>query len=360
MITLDLKWMLIICLLLTGMLVYGVVTAVIRHRQQSKMGLPITGSAKMRQQLDTAPLGLLVLNNQLQITYQNQTARQLLTPEAVAELQQDAAVTDGRATTRTLNLPDDRALSWWIGPVETGCLVLLHDLSGQRRVEKSSQLFLATVSHELRTPLTAVLAHVELLRSPDLPDSIRDNSLTHIQQETNRIARLVQDLLTLSRLETAGALELRPVDLSLIAESAISDIILAAEASGIHLSLQAEASLPHVLADADRLKQVFLNLLDNAVKYGRAGDKISVQLANVPEGVQVIVQDTGPGIPADALPHVAERLYRARPDVAGSGLGLAIVTEILRQHSSQLWLESGGEGQTGLTARFVLGKAAFR
>lgn len=367
MIVIDLKLMLFLLLLWVGSVVYCVATAVARRRQQQKSPLALLrhNVKALRQQLDEAPYGLLFLNQRAAITYQNRAAQAMLLPVALAELQQEVQTspkTTGETAvshTRTLTMPEDRAVRWWLCPLDNGTLVVLSDLSQQRRLERSALLFLNSLSHELRTPLTAVLAHIEVLRAPDLPAAIRDNSLHQIQQETSRLARLVQNLLTLSRLEASGRPELRPVALTLMAEAVISDIILAAEAKDMQLSLQAEAGLPRVLADPDQIKQVLLNLLDNAVKYGRVGDKIIVKLAGHPAGVQVTVQDNGPGIPAQDLSRVTDRLYRARPDVEGSGLGLAIVAEILRQHDSQLHMESTAYGQAeagdeGTTATFVL------
>lgn len=361
MIVLDLKLVLLLLLFLIGSLLLFSFTAVSRRRRESQSPLALLGrnTAALRRQLDAAPYGLLLVNSHHAISYQNPAATRLLSPAALAELQQEVQTlptTPGRAggRTRTLTLPDEQTLSWWICPLERGALVLLEDLSQQRQLEKTTQIFLGSLSHELRTPLTAVLAHIEVLRTPDLPDGVRDNSLHQIQQETSRIARLVQNLLTLSRLEAAGELNLRPTDLTLLTESVISDIILVAEEKAIRLSLEAESNLPRVLADPDRLKQVLLNVLDNAVKYGRVGDKITVQLHNLPEGIQLCIQDTGPGIPPQHLPHVTDRLYRARTDVEGSGLGLAIAAEILRRHHSRLHIESQAEGATGTTVRFVL------
>lgn len=362
MIVLNLKLVIFIGLLLLGLVAYGAVTAVSRYRRQKQTGLAVIASANLSQQLHTAPFGLLIFDHKQTLLYQNQAASRLLTGEPLAVLLQDVALADGRTTTdgramahtRTLSLPEDQTLSWWLCPLENGALVWVEDLSAQRRLEKSTQLFLNSLSHELRTPLTAVLAHIELLRAPDLPDAIRENSLNQIHQETNRMARLVQDLLTLSRLETAGPLAVRPIDLALLVESVVSDFILIAEEKEMLVSLQVESALPPVLADPDRLRQVFINVLDNAVKYGRAADKITIQLTHVPPHVSVLIQDSGPGIPAHHLPQITTPLFRARTDVPGSGLGLAIAAEIVRQHGGNLQISSSTEGETGTAVTFLL------
>ncbi|MEJ2747229.1 MAG: ATP-binding protein [Anaerolineae bacterium] len=354
MIAFDLKLALFVLLVLLVVVVWLVATAVQQRRTifplPTKPGEPA---------LDTAPVGIVLLDRKTAVVYHNAPAQRLLADEVRSELRQDAqklADDDQPASHyRILNLPGDRVVSWWIYTLARGSLVLLTDLSQQRQMERASQLFLNSLSHELRTPLTAVLAHLEVLRTPDLPDSVRDNSLQLIHQETNRIARLVQSLLDLSRLEITAELERRPTDLLLLAEEAIADVILEAERRQIAISLHADTGLARVLADPDKLKQVFLNLLDNGMKYGRAGDKIDVSLHQQADGIQVIIRDTGPGIPAEHLPHIGQRLYRARTDVEGSGLGLALVSEILRRHQSEMIIESTAEGEeTGTAVQFTL------
>lgn len=361
MIVLDLKLAGFVVLLLSGGLLYWGLTALWqRRRNRFPLATTAAETAALQRQLDTAPIGLLLFDAQGERLYANQVGQRLLAPGVADELHQDvqtavAQADDNVSHYRILNLPNEQALSWWICPLPRSTLVLLLDLSQQRQLERASQLFLSNLSHELRTPLTAILAHIEVMRTPDVPRTVRDNSLAQIHQETNRISRLVQNLLALSRLEATPELQLRPVDLLLLAEEVIADLILVAEARDIRISLQADTALPHVLADPDQLKQVFLNLLDNAMKYGRAGDKIDVILQPQADGVQVTIRDSGPGIPAQHLPHVTDRLYRARTDVEGSGLGLAIAAEILRRHHSRLQIESKTDApETGTTVTFQL------
>lgn len=170
------------------------------------------------------------------------------------------------------------------------------------------------------------------------------------------MARLVNLMLELGRLETSAEIERRPVDLLALVEQAIAFTTPQAEEREIALSLQADTPLPPVVGDADRLMQVFLNLLDNVVKHCRPGDRAVVSLERAEEGVVCAVRDTGPGIPAEHLACVTRRFYRAAPEaVEGSGLGLALVEEILRRHGSHLEIESRTEGEeTGTCVRFVL------
>jgi signal transduction histidine kinase len=132
-------------------------------------------------------------------------------------------------------------------------------------------------------------------------------------------------------------------------------VILVAEERQVEIELIAASPQPRVLADPDRLTQVFLNLLDNAVKYARPGDRVVVELTPRHDRVACTVRDSGPGIPPEHLAHVRERLYRGRTDVEGSGLGLALVDEILRLHRGELEIESHEDAATtGTTVRFAL------
>lgn len=316
--------------------------------------------------LDAAPFGVLILSDLDAYRYANAYARQMLSLEAAAgqlppEPWCDLLREDLRANTlvpdryRVVSLKSDQHVRWWIHPRPDRYLVFLIDISRQWKIEQAYHTFVSNLSHELRTPLTAILTHLEVLRTLHMPEATRAQSLNLIDREANRIARLVRDLSELNRLEITTELVRRPIDLLVLVEEAMAHVILGAEERQITLSLQAETALPRVLGDPDRLKQVFLNILDNAVKYGRPGDQIEVGLRLESDGIGCTIKDTGPGIPSQHLPYVTQRLYRARTDVEGSGLGLALVDEILRRHQSQLEIESQNEGeQTGTRVHFVL------
>jgi len=326
--------------------------------------------AEMCRLLDAAPFGLMLLDDDRRCRYANQMAGELLSwplhwgrlPEAPwrAGMVEDLATNrnTGPPHYRILHLPDGRSLSWWLCPLPRLSLVVLTDQSRQARLERASRAFLGTLSHELRTPLTAVLAHMAVVRGEDIAEPVRETSLAVVQQEAERLARLVQDLMHLGRLEMGDGVERRPLDLVLVAEAAIAEVILVAEKRDIAISLEAESPLPRVLGDADSLQRAFLNLLDNSVKYGRLGDRVVVGLVAVREGVTVTIADSGPGIPSEHLPHVAERLYRGRTDVPGSGLGLSVVAEILRQHEASLHIANRAEG--GVLVSFTLPPAGSR
>jgi two-component system, OmpR family, phosphate regulon sensor histidine kinase PhoR len=369
MIALDLK--LLIFLALLALAATGLAAIVLdRRRFRDPLALRTGASpAELRAALEAAPFGLVLLNRHAENIFANTQARRLLRidsaysplPSApwLAELLRDLSAartaTPPQPYYRVLNLATEQTLSWWLCPLPHYTLVYLADLTTTHKMEKAARVFVGNLSHELRTPLMAILAHLEVLRTPEIPEAVHQSSLVTLHQETARIVRLVQDLLELSRLETTPELNLKPVDLLLVAESAMAEVILTAEARGIGMTLGAEAALPRVTGDPDRLQQVFLNALDNAVKYSRPGDKVDVFMKPGPAGVCVTIHDTGPGIPPEHLPLVTERLYRGRTDVPGSGLGLALAEEILRRHHSRLEIHSQTAGdQTGTTVQFSL------
>jgi len=235
-------------------------------------------------------------------------------------------------------------------------VVFLQDITSQTRAEEAAGRLLSELSHHLRTPLAAILTHLEVLSIPTLDQATAQLSLHLLKEEAHRMARLLQHMLDLGRLETRAEVERRPLDLPGIVEEAVAQITPQAEEKGIILTMEVGTPLPLVVGDGDWLKQVFLDLLDNAVKFSRPGDRVTVSLRPEAERVLCSICDTGPGIPAEHLPHLTRRFYRAAPQaVEGSGLGLALVAEVLRHHQSRLEIESHTEGEaTGTCVRFTL------
>jgi two-component system phosphate regulon sensor histidine kinase PhoR len=219
-------------------------------------------------------------------------------------------------------------------------------LSNHKRSENTQRLS-RTLAHELRTPLTAILGHIEILNSCRFDEeALWRRSLGFISSETERLARLVEDMLYLSRLERAP-LDLQPVNLRRVAEEAISTLYDEAEKSQVSLVLRASNDLPLVTADPDRLRQVFTNLLDNAIKYA-PGSTVTVSLTSKDGLARVEVHDSGPGISAQDLEHLFEPFYRSEGTSArerGTGLGLTIVQTILEQHHAPFQVDSSpGDG----------------
>lgn len=229
-------------------------------------------------------------------------------------------------------------------------------LGAIEEAHRVQQRFIADASHELRAPLTVIQGNLGLLRRGHvIPAAEREEMLGEIGAESARMARLVSELLALARADAGVPLTFRPVEL----DSVLLDTFQQARqlASGQHLVL--DAIEPVSLAgDEDRLKQLLLILLDNALKYTPAGGEVRLSMQQQPEQAEVTVSDSGIGIPAEALPHVFERFYRADSarsrDPGGSGLGLAIARTIARQHGGDIAIRSQAAQGTTVTVRLPL------
>jgi len=226
-----------------------------------------------------------------------------------------------------------------------GTILVFHDLTRLKKLERARQEFVANVSHELRTPLSLIKGYVETLLDGARNDpAIAERFLKIIERNTQRLDLLIQDLLTISALESERIkLNLQPVELRPLVEKIFSDLKPPANNKNIQLISQ----LPELTATADvnRLEQVFANLVDNAIKYGRSQGHVTVGGKKLDDGkLEIFVQDDGPGIPAEALDRVFERFYRvdkARSrDQGGTGLGLSIVKHIVQAHGGEVWVKS--------------------
>jgi two-component system phosphate regulon sensor histidine kinase PhoR len=241
-----------------------------------------------------------------------------------------------------------------------GTVLVFHDLTRLKQLESARQEFVANVSHELRTPLSLIKGYVETLLdgARDKPE-VATKFLQTIDRNAERLKLLIEDQLTISELESGRVkLSLQTVALSPLTAKVLEDFKARADAKGMRLSNQ----IPElaVLADADKLEQVLGNLVDNAIKYGRAKGTVTVGGSARDEGmVEVFVQDDGPGVPPEALERVFERFYRvdkARSrEQGGTGLGLAIVKHIIQNHGGRVWATS--EVGHGTTFYFTLAQA---
>jgi len=222
--------------------------------------------------------------------------------------------------------------------------------------------FIAAVSHELRTPLTSITAYAETLRAHNITieEGVKDKFLRVIHEESRRLTRIVDDILDLATMD-AGRVRLscRPVDLRAVIEDALDVIRPIADERNISVSCPPPERV-EVQADPDLLKQLVVNLLDNAVKFGGEGSVVWLEVERDANAVRLIVQDEGPGIPADMLDKVFERFFQLDPSSArrhgGSGLGLAICRSIASWHDGRIWAESG----PGKGARLVVSLPATR
>ena len=214
--------------------------------------------------------------------------------------------------------------------------------------------FISSVSHELRTPLTAIRGWGETAKmSVGSDDALVSRGLDVVLSEAERLSGLVEDLLDFSRMQS-GRLTVNPVpvEISDPLEAAVDMYVELARQQGIELSYTPSAMPAVVLGDADRLKQVFVNVIDNAVKYTEKGGLVLVMQTREEGCVRIIVKDTGVGIPAQDIDRVKEKFFKSNKTVRGSGIGLAVADEIIKQHQGLLFLEST-EG-TGTTVTIVL------
>ena len=233
----------------------------------------------------------------------------------------------------------------------TGLYVLVFkDQSETRRIERMRADFIANASHELRTPLASIAGFIETLRGPARDDAAaRDKFLAIMQEQTGRMARLIDDLLSLSRLEMKPyLLPGAQVDVVKVVNDVVDSLGPRAQENGVCVELHfAEGILP-VPGDRDELFQVFENLVENACKYGQDGGRVVVSIAPSNDGptptVDVTVRDFGPGIAEEHIPRITERFYRIEPGSGvkrkGTGLGLAIVKHILTRHNARLSVRS--------------------
>jgi two-component system phosphate regulon sensor histidine kinase PhoR len=221
-------------------------------------------------------------------------------------------------------------------------VVMCHDVTELKRVEKIKKDFVVNVSHELRTPLTAIKGFVETIED-DIDDKNR-GYLNIIRRNTDRLINIVEDLLLLSELEEKGAaLSLEACDLKIMLEQMQRIFEPRLKEKGLSLTISADQVLPDIMADAFKLEQVFVNLLDNAIKYTEKGG-ITVSLLQRNGRVLIEVQDTGIGIPPEHLPRIFERFYvvdaSRSKQLGGTGLGLSIVKHIVLLHSGAIEVAS--------------------
>ncbi|MGI8965388.1 MAG: sensor histidine kinase [Limisphaerales bacterium] len=230
--------------------------------------------------------------------------------------------------------------------LEQGSIFVFHDLTRLKELENTRQEFVANVSHELRTPLSLIKGFAETLLdgAKDNPE-VATRFLQNIDKHTDRLLFLIEDLLTISRLESGQiALNCHPVELNFLVERVTEDLNSLAREKEIILDNQIPKDFIAV-ADADRLQQVFFNLVENSIKYGKAKGRVTIggrQIAD--HKIELFVEDDGMGIPPEARERIFERFYRAdrarSRETGGTGLGLAIVKHIVQAHGSKVSVTS--------------------
>jgi two-component system phosphate regulon sensor histidine kinase PhoR len=319
--------------------------------------------------------GVIVVDPQARLQLVNDAARQMLKLEdvaigrpyvetirlpAIAELV--AAVLVGR-TPEALQLSPPRDPSRTImasaapaaGTTAHGVILVLHDISELRRVDQIRRDFVANVSHELRTPLTAIRGYVEALSEEDTGPEDKRRFLEIIGRHTQRMERLVKDLLRLARLDAGQeALDVVTCDTRILVETVVSDIGLAAEERRQHIEVTIAPGAETIHADPAKLHDVLRNLAANAITYSPEGSTIRIDVTSAGGRVTIAVSDDGPGIPDEDLTRVFERFYRVDKsrarDPGGTGLGLAIVKHLVELHRGRVDVENRLEGG----ARFMI------
>lgn len=227
-------------------------------------------------------------------------------------------------------------------PDET--LLVLHDLTRVRRLETVRRDFVSNVSHELRTPLASLKALAETLQEGALEDPpAARRFLQQMENEIDNLTQMVRELLELSRIESGRVpLERKWIAASDLVTPAVERMKLQAERAGLTLSLDCPADLPQVWVDRERIEQVLVNLLHNAIKFTPPGGTVQVQLGVENGRLLIAVRDSGVGIPPDALERIFERFYKADKarSGGGTGLGLSIARHLIEAHGGRIWAES--------------------
>jgi two-component system phosphate regulon sensor histidine kinase PhoR len=285
---------------------------------------------------------------------------ELVRDPALIEIMTDVLSTGERVERRlTLSAADQHSFEVLAGPLAgpstRGALAILHDVTEIERLERVRKDFVANVSHELRTPLAAIRGYAETLLDGALQDQENNHRFVEIiQAQATRLTNIASDLLTISELESnLAAPPPQPVSIRSALESALRTVESGARIRGVRL-LSEELDDVQVLGNELQLEQVFVNLLDNAVKFNRPNGEVRVDAHSTDGTAQITISDTGIGIPSEDLPRVFERFYRvdkARSrEMGGTGLGLSIVKHVIEQMGGTVAVSS----QVGQGSRFTL------
>lgn len=268
-----------------------------------------------------------------------------LLQQCLEKKEQHTGLVEGRARKRLLGVIATPFVE------ESGCLLLIQDMTELRKLETVRRDFIANLSHELRTPITSLKALGETLRDGAIEQpSVAREFLDKINLEVDRLAQMVQEMGELSRIESGVApLQKTPADVAEVVDRAVGRLEAQADRAGLKLETRIASDLPRVPADQARMEQVLANLIHNAIKFTPSGGRITVSAKAEGDKLVVSVSDTGIGISEDDLPRVFERFYKADRARAGggTGLGLAIAKHVVEAHGGRIWVESiEGKGST--------------
>jgi two-component system, OmpR family, phosphate regulon sensor histidine kinase PhoR len=354
------------------------------ERAMPERAQPMASEAALESIVDALPYAILQIDSDERIVRANTAARALfgadLEDKPLVAYLRDPSTLDAVAEALSGRHPEatearlagavERALRVRVVPLPRplgtapAALVAIADVTAVQQAERMRRDFVANVSHELRTPLATLTGFIETLQGPARDDAeARKRFLGIMDAQTQRMTRIVKDLLSLSKIEE---LEHSPpasnADIAKTLQTTLDSLALAAKAKNAALDVQIAGNLPSVRGDSDQLAQVFQNLIDNAIKYGRSGGTVRVHAkvaARLPAGfapraeayVEIVVADDGEGIAREHLPRLTERFYRVDAgrsrDMGGTGLGLAIVKHIVNRHRGALDIASEiGKGTT--------------
>ncbi|MBL8698674.1 MAG: PAS domain-containing protein [Alphaproteobacteria bacterium] len=344
---------------------------------EQRLRMATSDAAAAAAAIDALPDAILDIGGDLRVIAANAAARErfgarpgaeiaavVRDPDVLAGIDDAFAGRETVAVAFTLAGPIERHYEARLLRPSTGAggrprvLAVFHEVTALRRVDALRVDFVANVSHELRTPLAAVLGFIETLRGPARDDApARERFLGIMQAEAQRMTRLVSDLLSLSRIEASEhAAPTDKVALPPIVGRVVDALALPAREKRIRIAVDVPATLPAVLGDGDQLQQVVQNLVDNAIKYGRADGEIRIAARASADGGRVAlgVADEGEGIAREHLARLTERFYRVDAGrsrrLGGTGLGLAIVKHIVNRHRGTLEIES----EPGKGSRFTV------
>ena len=263
-------------------------------------------------------------------------------------------------------VPDERILSVHATPIinkghTEGSVLVFYDITDLRRLEKIRQDFVANVSHELRTPISSIKGYAETLLDGALDDkeNVKD-FIEIIHSDSERLASLINDILDLSKIESGQlTLDLKPISLAPIIKKVVKLLNKQAKVKGVRVELDIPEAACKVMADKERIAQVILNLLDNAIKYNKLNGKVTIGYKEDKKFLKINITDTGLGIPPKDLGRVFERFYRVDKahsrELGSTGLGLSIVKHIIEAHGGVVSVESTPD--SGSVFSFTLLKA---
>lgn len=288
--------------------------------------------------------------------------------QRLTEVVQEVYQTGSKISTEIqLHFPKEVILRTQVAPLISqtdqisGLVLIFTDITELRRLEHLRTEFVGNVSHELKTPLTSIRGYIETLEDMDMTDTaLVKRFLGVVNRESERLARLINDLLDLSKLEGKRHHQLLPTHLEDVLANVVDILKPEAEKKAIGLKIEIEKDLPRIMGIEEQLNQVAINLIDNAIKYTPKGGQVEVTLNSDSQWVILIVRDNGMGIPKEDLERIFERFYRvdkARTrQMGGTGLGLSIVRHIVKAHAGQIDVVSEVGVGTTFTVKFNLEK----